>query len=61
MSGKRKTTVDIYTLLQHLRAGASNRRIKRELGIDRRTAQKYRVGNAIESTKDAIEAQEAKE
>ena len=42
MSGKRKTTVDIYTLLQHLRAGASNRRIKRELGVDRRTAQKYR-------------------
>ena len=42
MSRKRKTTVDIYALLQHLRAGASNRRIKRELGVDRRTAQKYR-------------------
>ncbi|MCA9964984.1 MAG: hypothetical protein KC423_12095, partial [Anaerolineales bacterium] len=35
--------MDIYTLLQHLRAGASNRRIQRELGIDRRTAQKYRA------------------
>jgi transposase len=42
MSGKRKTIVDIYALLQHLRAGYSNRRIQRELGIDRRTVQKYR-------------------
>lgn len=42
MAGKRKELVDIYALLQHLRAGDSNRRIKRELGIDRRTAQKYR-------------------
>jgi transposase len=43
MSRKRKSLVDIYTLLQHLRAGASNRRIKRELGLDRRTVQKYRA------------------
>lgn len=42
MAGKRKKIVDIYALLQHLRAGASNRGIKRDLGIDRRTAQKYR-------------------
>ena len=42
MAGKRKKIVDIYALLQQLRAGHSNRRIKRELGIDRRTAQKYR-------------------
>jgi transposase len=42
MAGKRKKIVDIYALLQHLRAGDSNRRIKRELGIDRRTVQKYR-------------------
>ena len=42
MAGKRKQIVDIYALLQHLRAGASNRGIKRELGVDRRTAQKYR-------------------
>lgn len=43
MAGTRKQIVDIYALLQHLRAGASNRGIKRELGIDRRTAQKYRA------------------
>ena len=42
MAGKRKKIVDIYALLQHLRAGHSNRRVKRELGIDRRTVQKYR-------------------
>lgn len=42
MAGKRKKIVDIYALLQHLRAGASNRGIKRDLSIDRRTAQKYR-------------------
>jgi transposase len=42
MAGKRKTIVDIYTLLQHLRAGESNRKIKRTLGTDRRTVQKYR-------------------
>lgn len=42
MSGKRKKIVDIYALLQHMRAGDSNRRIKRVLGVDRRTAQKYR-------------------
>jgi transposase len=43
MAGKRKKIVDIYTLLQHLRAGDSNRRIKKDLGIDRRTVQKYRA------------------
>lgn len=42
MAGKRKQIVDIYALLQHLRAGASNRGIKRDLGVDRRTAKKYR-------------------
>lgn len=42
MAGKRKKIVDIYALLQHLRAGDSNRRIKRVLGVDRRTAKKYR-------------------
>lgn len=41
MAGKRKELVDIYALLQHLRAGDSNRCIKRELGIDQQTAQKY--------------------
>jgi transposase len=43
MAGQRKRIVDIYALLQHLRAGESNRRIKRDLGIDRRTVQKYRA------------------
>lgn len=42
MAGKRKQIVDIYALLQHIRAGDSNRRIRRDLGIDRRTVQKYR-------------------
>lgn len=43
MAGKRIPIVDIYALLQHMRSGASNRQIKRDLGIDRRTAQKYRA------------------
>ena len=42
MAGKRKNIVDIYALLQHMRAGESNRRMKRVLGVDRRTAQRYR-------------------
>lgn len=42
MAGKRKKIVDIYALLQHLRAGATNRGIQRDLGFDRRTVQKYR-------------------
>ena len=42
MAGKRKKIVDIYALLQHLRAGVSNRGIKRDLGLDRRTIRKYR-------------------
>jgi len=42
MAGKRKKIVDIYALLQHLRAGVSNRGIKRDLGLDRRTVRKYR-------------------
>lgn len=34
--------VDIRTILHHMRSGASNRAIHRELGVDRRTAKKYR-------------------
>lgn len=34
--------VEIMALLQHMRAGASNRQIERELGIHQRTARKYR-------------------
>lgn len=39
---KRTSIVDILALLQQMRAGHSNRRIQTELGIDRRTASKYR-------------------
>jgi transposase len=42
MSGKRKRIVDIIALLQHIRAGDSDRRIKKELGVNRRTVAKYR-------------------
>lgn len=42
MSRRTKTIVDIIAMLQHMRAGKSNRQIRNELGIDRRTAQKYR-------------------
>ncbi|MCA9972609.1 MAG: IS21 family transposase [Anaerolineales bacterium] len=35
--------MDVYALLQHMRAGDSNRSIKRDLGIDRRTVRKYRA------------------
>jgi transposase len=42
MSRRNKTIVDIIAMLQHMRAGKSNRQIRDELGVDRRTAQKYR-------------------
>lgn len=42
MSRRNKNIVDILALLQHMRAGKSNRQIRKDLGIDRRTAQKYR-------------------
>lgn len=42
MSGRNKNIMDVFAMLQHMRAGDSNRRIKKALGIDRRTAQKYR-------------------
>jgi transposase len=40
---KRKNIMEVIALLQHLRAGASNRKIKRELGVSRRTARNYRA------------------
>jgi len=42
MSRRNKSIMDILAMLQHMRAGASNRRMKKELGVDRRTAQRYR-------------------
>jgi transposase len=42
MPNRRKGTMDIRAILHHLRGGASDRRISRELGIDRRTVKKYR-------------------
>lgn len=39
---KRKDIVDIFALLQHIRAGQSNRKIGQLLSMDRRTVQKYR-------------------
>ena len=38
---KRKDIVEILALLQHMRAGQSNRGIEQELGMDRRTVKKY--------------------
>lgn len=42
MSRRGKNIVDVIALLQHMRAGDSNRRIKKVLQVDRRTAQRYR-------------------
>ncbi len=42
MLRRNKTIVDMIAMLQHMRAGKSNRQIRDELGIDRRTVQKYR-------------------
>ena len=42
MSKRNKNIVDIMAMLQHIRAGKSNRQIRDDLKIDRRTAQKYR-------------------
>ena len=39
---RRKNIVEIMAMLQHLRAGASNSQINRELGVSRRTARNYR-------------------
>lgn len=35
--------MEVIALLQHIRAGASNRQIKKELGVSRRTARAYRT------------------
>lgn len=35
--------MEVIAMLQHLRAGASNRKIKRDLGVSRRTARNYRA------------------
>jgi len=42
MTRRSKNIVDVIALLQHMRAGESNRRIKKVLQVDRRTAQRYR-------------------
>lgn len=39
---RRKNVVEIMAMLQHLRAGASNNQIKRELKVSRHTARAYR-------------------
>ncbi len=39
---RRKNIVEIMAMLQHLRAGASNNQIKRELNVSRHTARAYR-------------------
>ncbi len=39
---RRKNIVEIMAMLQHLRAGASNNQIKRELKVSRHTARAYR-------------------
>jgi len=39
---RRKNVVEIMAMLQHLRAGASNSQIKRELKVSRHTARAYR-------------------
>ncbi len=42
MAGKQKSLMDIIGLLQHFRAGDSDREISRVLNIHRRTIRKYR-------------------
>lgn len=42
MAGKRKTIMDILGLLQHMRAGDSDREISRVLKVHRKTVKKYR-------------------
>jgi uncharacterized protein YabN with tetrapyrrole methylase and pyrophosphatase domain len=38
MSRRNKTIVDIIAMLQHMRAGKSNRQIRDELGVDAESA-----------------------
>ena len=42
MSSRRKGNVDIRSILHHIQQGVSDRRIARELGVNRRTVQQYR-------------------
>jgi transposase len=42
MSNRRKSTMEVRTVLHHLRAGESNRRIAQQLPVDRRTVQRMR-------------------
>src|SRR5690349_5527746 len=43
MAGRRIALMDIRELLRHLRASDSDRAIQRDIGIDRRTVQRYRT------------------
>ena len=42
MSSRRKGNVDIRSILHHIQQGVSDRRIARELEVNRRTVQQYR-------------------
>jgi len=43
MSNRRKTTMEVRTVVNYLRGGSNNRSIARSLQIDRRTVQRLRV------------------
>jgi transposase len=43
MSNRRKSTMEVRKILQHLRAGQSNRRIAKDVGLDRRTVSRIRA------------------
>ena len=43
MPGRRKEMVDIRAIVHHIRAGESDRRIGKDLKVDRRTVKKYRA------------------
>jgi hypothetical protein len=42
MAGRRIALMDIRELVRHLRASDSDRAVQRDIGIDRRTVQRYR-------------------
>lgn len=42
MAGRSKSVLDVREMLRRLRAGDTDRRIARELGVSRRTVKKYR-------------------
>ena len=61
MSGKATTVLDIREILRRLRAGQNDSQIQRDLGLNRRTIQKYRRWAQTEGFLERPELADAEE